>query len=114
MEQVLEVTTSAKTIADNDLGKVVSACADTTITLPTAAAGKVVTIRVGGAPVTAGGAKGATNPVGVKVTGSVTGLGKAGALSLDKAKAVVGDEVTLVSGAATWYPVNVKGAWAVA
>ena len=105
-----------KTVADNDSGLVQNVIADgLTLTLPAAAAGKTVTIRLGGVPAGGPVGSGANGSVGLTVTGSVTGLGAAGALTADKETMQVGDEITLVSGAATWYVQKAEGAcWDVA
>lgn len=112
-----QTVTANKTVTDVMSGYVQNVTVDgVAVTLPAAAAGKVVVIRVGGAA-PSGGAVGAVSSasVGLTVVGAVTGLGATGALSIAKANAKVGDEVTLVSGAATWYITNVIGTgWAVA
>lgn len=103
--QAIDVTAN-KTLTDVMSGIVQNVITDgVVITLPAAAAGKVVTLRNGGAKINANGPAGATNnaSVGFTVTGSVSGLGATGALSCSKASSQVGDEVTLVSGGAVWY-----------
>lgn len=105
-----QAVTASKTLTDVMNGYVQDISVDgVVITLPAAAAGKTVVLRVAG--VKAGGSvgSGAGKTVGFTVVGSVTGLGIAGALSCAKASAQVGDQVTLVGGAATWYVQEATG-----
>jgi hypothetical protein len=108
--------TVTKTITDAESGQVQNVIADgKTITLPAAAAGKVVVIHIGG--VAAGGpvGSGANKTVGLTVVGTVCGLGTAsGALSAAKATTNAGDEIELIGGAAIWYVGRTIGAgWSV-
>ena len=110
--------TANKTITDAESGQVQEVKKDgLTLTLPAAAAGKTVRIRIGGDLVT-GRPVGATanKGVGLTIVGTVCGLGTAsGALTSLKANTNVGDEVELISGAAIWYVASTRGAgWAVA
>lgn len=112
--------TASKTVADNESGLVQNITRDAlTITLPAAAAGKRVLLRLAGVPKGAN----ASGPVGsgdnasqgLTVVGSVTGLGATGALTATKANMVAGDEIELISGGATWYVGHVEGtSWVVA
>jgi hypothetical protein len=108
---------ATKTITDAESGQVQNVIADAKVlTLPAAAAGKVITIRIGGVP--AGGpiGSGANKSVGVSIVGTVCGLGTAsGTLTGTKASLNAGDEIKLVGGAAIWYVDHAKGnGWAVA
>jgi hypothetical protein len=115
------VVSANKTLTDSDAGLVQIVTSDAkTITLPAAAAGKRVTVRIGGA-VTAGpiGA-GSNKTVGVTVTrattDTVTGLGVASGTTVTLAKSAsnVGDEVTLQAVGTAWHVVHAEGAWVVA
>lgn len=108
---------SSQTLTDVQSGYVQNVTVDgVAVTLPAAAAGKTVVLRVGGGAPTGAPIGAVTNKaVGFTVVGSVTGLGATGALSIAKANANHGDEVTLTAGAATWYLSRVIGTgWVVA
>lgn len=116
----LDVSTN-KTIADNDSGQVLNVVADAkTLTLPAAAAGKRVTVRVGGvsptgAPVGAGSNKTVGVTVAAAGTDTTAGLGATGTkVTLAKTDSNVGDEVTLQAVGTAWYVVAARGAWALA
>lgn len=111
-----------KTLTDSDAGIVQIVASDAkTITLPAAAAGKRVTVRVGGVtptngPVGAGSNKTTSVSIVRATTDTVTGLGVASGtgVSLAKSAAQVGDEVTLQAVGTAWHVVHAEGAWVVA
>jgi hypothetical protein len=109
--------TATKTITDAESGQVQNVIADgKTVTLPAAAAGKVIYLRIGGVPAGGPVGSGANKTVGLTVVGTVCGLGTAsGALTAAKATTNAGDEIQLIGGAAIWYVGHAKGnGWAVA
>lgn len=115
--------TASKTLTDADSGivqYVAPVAADPVIvTLPAAAAGKVVTVvnggRRAGGPVGSGAAKSLDLTVRPAGSDTMTGLGftpaaAKGALSA-KTVHTAGDRLELVAGAATWYVRRATGTW---
>lgn len=109
------------TLVDTDAGNVQNVVADgKTITLPAAAAGKRVTIRVAGAGPSGAPAGAASNKsAGVTIsragTDTTNGLGATGTtVTLAKSAMNVGDEVTLQAVGTAWHVVHSVGAWVVA
>ena len=111
------------TISDTNTGYIQNVTADgKTLTLPAAADGKHIVVRIGGAKIHADGPAGAVSneSVGLTIarggTDTIKGLGVASGTSVTLAKASsnVGDEIAFQGVGTAWHVVAANGAWVVA